>query len=212
MVSVMLAIEMRMVRGAFVIVLDSDPDLTVVGEAGKAETVLRTARRCRPDVVVLDADMTRGSAIIIAADLNAYIPRSRTLMIAARRSPELLRRVMKVNAAGLLLKDSAATELVEGVKAVAAGEQIVDQRLAIAALNAQPNPLSSREVDILVLAAAGAEPVEIAKRLDLRIGTVRNYLSTIVTKLDARNRVDAIRIADESGWLLPRVDPTPSEM
>ncbi|MFI6291668.1 LuxR C-terminal-related transcriptional regulator [Nonomuraea sp. NPDC050790] len=208
----MLAVELRMVRGALAIVLDMDPDITVVGEAERADNVLRTARRCRPDVIVLDADMVGGAALTIAADLHAYSPVSRTLLIAARRSPELLRRVMKVNASGLLLKDSPAGELVKGVKAVAAGEQIVDQGLAIAALNAEPNPLSSREADILVLVAAGAEPSEIAKSLDLRIGTVRNYLSTIVTKLDARNRVDAIRIADERGWLLPRIEPTPPDV
>lgn len=209
MVSVLLAIESRMVRSALAVVVDLDPDLNTVGEVDRAETLLKTTRRCRPDVVVLDADMANGSVIAFMADLNAHFPGARTLLITSRRSPELLRRVMMLNAAGLLLKDSSAAELVESVKAVAVGRQIVDQGLAIAALNAQPNPLSGREVDILLLAAAGAEPAEIAKRLSLRIGTVRNYLSTIVTKLDARNRVDAIRIADESGWLLPRVEATP---
>ncbi|MDH2427314.1 response regulator transcription factor [Sphaerisporangium sp. TRM90804] len=203
----MLAMELRMVRGAFAVMLEMDSDLTVVGEADKAQSVLRTAQRCRPDVVVLDADMIDGSAITVAADLHAHMPTCRTLLIAARKSPELLRRAMKANASGLLLKDSPAGELVRGIKAVAAGEQIVDQELAIAALNARPNPLSKREVDILVLVAAGAEPAEIAKKLDLSIGTVRNYLASIVTKLDARNRVDAIRIADEFGWLLPAVEP-----
>lgn len=207
MFSVMLAMELQMIRDAFSAILEMDSDLTVVGEADRAETVLRTAQRCRPDVVVLDADMTDGSAITVAADLHRHMPACRTLLIAARKSPELLRRAMKASASGLLLKDSPAGDLVNGIKVVASGEQIVDQELAIAALNARPNPLTPREVDVLVLVSAGAEPTEIAKRLDLRVGTVRNYLATIVTKLEARNRVDAIRIADESGWLLPAVDP-----
>ncbi|MFF0861370.1 DNA-binding response regulator [Nonomuraea sp. NPDC003560] len=195
--------DSRLIRGAIAAVLELEADITVVGETDRWECVQRTAQRCRPDVVVIDADMSGGSALTAVTQLRKHTPACRALLVTAHKSPELLRRAMKVNVSGILLKDSSTDELARGIKAIAAGEQVVDQELVIAVLNAEPNPLTKRETDILQMISTGAEPGEVARRLGLSIGTVRNYLATIVTKLDARNRVDAIRIAEESGWLLP---------
>jgi two-component system response regulator DesR len=109
---------------------------------------------------------------------------------------------MSAHVAGFLLKDAPPGDLAQAVRRVVAGQRVIDPQLALAAWGGTESPLTSRETEVLQLAAQGTEPHEIAEHLHLSVGTVRNYLTTAVTKVNARNRVDAIRIARESGWLL----------
>jgi two-component system, NarL family, response regulator DesR len=108
---------------------------------------------------------------------------------------------LAAHVSGFILKDSPSAKLAEAVRAVASGRRVIDPQLAVAAWDSHESPLSQREREVLRLASQGADPVEIASRLYLSLGTVRNYLTSVVTKLNARNRVDAIRIAQESGWI-----------
>jgi two-component system response regulator DesR len=115
--------------------------------------------------------------------------------------PGTLRRALAAHVSGFLVKDAPADELIDALRRVAAGERVIDPQLALATLETADSPLSPREADVLRRYAAGAGPAEIAADLFLSYGTVRNYLASAVTKLGGRNRVDAVRIAAEAGWL-----------
>jgi len=136
-----------------------------------------------------------------AAELHEKVPTCRVLVLTGLGRPSDLRRAVAEHASGFLLKDAPSEELVAAVRHVAAGGRVFDPKLAVAALEEAESPLSAREAEVLKRYAAGASAAEIAGELFLSYGTVRNYLASAVTKLGARNRVDAARIADEAGWL-----------
>lgn len=123
------------------------------------------------------------------------------MMLTSLGRPGNLRRALAAHVSGFLLKDSSPEKLSDAIRAVAKGERVIDPQLALAALDDGPQPLTPRELEVLRFAAKGEDSGQIAAKLFLSVGTVRNYLTSAVTKLDARNRVDAIRIAREAGWL-----------
>jgi two-component system, NarL family, response regulator DesR len=197
----MLAEDVRILRETLTAVLELEDDFVVVAAVGRGDEVLAAAAEFRPDVVVLDIDLPEMDGLTAARLLRDRMPDCRTLMLTGMARPGYLRRALAADVSGFLLKHSPPDELIEAIRKVAAGERVVDPQLALAALSTADSPLSPREADVLRLAATGAEPDEIAERLPLTRGTVRNYLSTAVMKLNARNRVDAIRIATDEGWL-----------
>jgi two-component system response regulator DesR len=197
----MLAEDVRILRETLTAVLELEDDFVVVAAVGRGDEVLAAAAEFRPDVVVLDIDLPEMDGLTAARLLRDRMPDCRTLMLTGMARPGYLRRALAADVSGFLLKHSPPDELIEAIRKVAAGERVVDPQLALAALSTADSPLSPREADVLRLAATGAEPDEIAERLSLTRGTVRNYLSTAVMKLNARNRVDAIRIATDEGWL-----------
>ena len=201
MIRVLLAEDMHLIRGALIALLDLEPDIKVVAEVSRGDAVLPTALEHRPDVAVLDVDMPGVDGLTAATALAGRLPDCRTLILTALGRPEVLRRALTAQVRGFMVKDSPPAELAEAIRRVAAGELVIDPQLAAATITARPNPLTAREMELLRLAAEGAELSEIASRLHLTKGTVRNYLGAIVTKLDARNRIDAVRIATEAGWL-----------
>ncbi|MEV5704005.1 response regulator transcription factor [Actinoallomurus sp. NPDC052274] len=201
MIRVLLAEDMHLIRGALIALLALEPDLEVVAEVATGDAVLPAALEHRPDVAVLDVEMPGIDGLAAATALADRLPGCRTLILTALGRPETLRRALTAQVRGFMLKDSPPTELAGAIRRVAAGELVIDPQLAAAAITARPNPLTEREAGVLRLAAEGAELSEIAARLHLTKGTVRNYLGAIVTKLDARNRIDAVRIATEAGWL-----------
>jgi len=198
---VLLAEDMHLVRGAVVALLGHEPDLTVVAEVSTGDAVVPAALTHRPDVAVLDVDLPGTDGITAAAELRARVPDCRVLMLTALGRPTVLRKAMAADVDGFMVKDAAPTELADAIRTVADGGRVLDPKLAAAALRLRGNPLSGREIEVLRQAADGAEVAEIAARLYLSRGTVRNYLGAIVTKLDARNRLDAVRIAIEQDWL-----------
>ncbi|WP_037859029.1 response regulator transcription factor [Streptomyces sp. NRRL S-340] len=202
MIRILLAEDMHMVRGALVALLDLEEDLTVVSELERGDEILSAAREHRPDVAIIDIDLPGLDGLSAAELLHERLPECRALILTSLGRPGTLRRAMSAHVAGFLLKDAPPSELAHAVRRVAAGQRVVDPQLALAAWGGAESPLTTRETEVLQLAAQGTEPQEIAAHLRLSVGTVRNYLTTTVTKLNARNRVDAIRIARESGWLL----------
>ena len=201
MIRVLLAEDVRMLRDALVGVLGLAGDIEVVGAVEAGDAIVPTALRARPDVAVIDIELPGLDGISAADQLRQWLPECRTLLLTGVGRPGTLRRALAAKVAGFMVKDAAPEDLVAAVRTVAAGGRVIDPQLAFAALDAAGNPLTERESDVLRLTASGAEPTEVASRLGLSYGTVRNYLATAVTKLGARNRVDAIRIATEAGWL-----------
>jgi two-component system, NarL family, response regulator DesR len=201
MVRVLVAEDMQILRDTLVAVLDLEDDIEVVGEIATGDKVVPAALALRPDVAVVDIDLPGVDGLTAAAALRDRLPECRVLILTALAVPSNLRRALDAHVAGFLGKDAPSQDLIAAVRRVAAGERVIDPRLAVAALEVRHSPLSVREAEILRHYSDGRDPADIAAELHLSYGTVRNYLASAVTKLDARNRVDAIRVARESGWL-----------
>jgi two-component system response regulator DesR len=198
----MLAEDQGMVRGALASLLGLEPDIEVVGEAASGEEAVAVAVKTRPDIALLDIEMPgRMDGITAAARLRDEVPGCRVMILTTFGRPGYLRRAMESGAVGFLVKDSPARELVAAIRRVLDGERVIDPGLAAAALSAGPNPLSPRERDVLAAAADGDTITDIAVRLHLSEGTVRNYLSAAIQKTHARNRIEAVRRAQSHGWL-----------
>ncbi|MGK5638268.1 response regulator transcription factor [Streptomyces sp. URMC 126] len=200
-VRILLAEDVHMIRGALVALLELEPDLEVVASLDRGDTIVETALRTRPDVAVIDIDLPGTDGITAAAELHRRLPGCRVLILTGLGRPGTVRRALTAHVAGFLLKDAPPGDLARSVRSVAAGERVVDPQLALSAWEADDSPLSPRETEVLRLAARGADTADIARSLYLTRGTVRNYLTAIVNKLNARNRIDAIRAAEEAGWL-----------
>jgi two-component system response regulator DesR len=198
---VLVAEDMQILRDTLIAVLDLEDDLEVVAQVATGDAVLPAALAARPDVAVVDIDLPGMDGLAAAALLRERLPECRVLVLTALAVPGNLRRALAVQVAGFLGKDAPSQDLIAAVRRVAGGERVIDPRLAVAALEVPANPLSPRESEILKHFADGRDPADIAAALHLSYGTVRNYLASAVTKLGARNRVDAIRIAGRSGWL-----------
>jgi two-component system response regulator DesR len=200
-VRILLAEDMHILREALVELLSLEDDLTVVAGVASGPEIVPAALEHRPDVAVIDIDLPGLDGIAAAAELRDLLPECRVLILTALAKPGTLRRALGVQVAGFVPKDIRPVELAAAIRTVAAGGRVVDPALALVALEAPESPLSQRETEVLRMSASGAQPAEIAERLFLTYGTIRNYLASAVTKLGARNRVDAIRIATESGWI-----------
>ncbi|NEK60306.1 response regulator transcription factor [Geodermatophilus sabuli] len=201
MIRVLIAEDQALVRGALRALLDLEEDIEVVAEVGRGDLVVDAARAHRPDVALLDIEMPGCDGIEAARALAGAVPECRAVVLTTFGRPGFLRRAMEVGAAGFLVKDAPVAELARGIRAVMAGERVIDRDLAAAALALGATPLSAREADVLRAAADGATVADIARRLFLSEGTVRNYLSSAIGKAGARTRVEAARVAEEKGWL-----------
>ncbi|MET8152170.1 response regulator [Actinoplanes sp. NPDC049668] len=201
MIRIMVAEDMRMLRETLVAVLALEDDLEVVASVDRGDAVVGAALSTRPDVAVIDIDLPGQDGLTAAAELYERLPGCRTLVLTGLAGPGHLRRALRAHASGFLLKHAPPQELIDAIRRIAAGDRVVDPQVALAALDTAASPLTAREADVLRIAATGAEPAEIAGRLSLSTGTVRNYLTAAEMKLGARNRVDAIRIATDAGWL-----------
>ena len=201
MIRVLIAEDQTMVRGALRALLDLEDDLEVVAEVGRGDAVVEAAREHRPDVALLDIEMPGLDGIEAARALATAVPEVRAVVLTTFGRPGFLRRAMEVGASGFLVKDAPVAELARAIRAVVAGERVIDRELAAAALAIGATPLSAREADVLREAADGATVAEIARRLFLSEGTVRNYLSSAIGKTGAPTRVEAARVAEEKGWL-----------
>ncbi|MEV4111020.1 response regulator transcription factor [Nonomuraea sp. NPDC049695] len=201
MVRVLIAEDMVLLREALVGLLRLDDGIDVVAQVASGLEIVAAAERHRPDVAVIDIDLPGMDGIAAAAELGERLPECRVLILTALSRPGELRRALNAQVAGFVPKDIRPDELVAAIRTVAAGGKVVDPALAMTALRAPESPLTQRETEVLRLSATGAQPLEIAERLFLTYGTVRNYLTSAVTKLGARNRIDAIRIASDAGWI-----------
>jgi two-component system response regulator DesR len=200
-IRILLAEDQAMVRGAIAALLDLEDDLQVVAEIGTGDAVVPTALETNPDVALLDIEMPGMDGIEAARALHDALPSCTTLILTTFGRPGFLRRALQAGAAGFLVKDGPAGELAAAIRRALAGERVIDAGLAAAALTEGPSPLSAREREVLAATADGSTVADVAGRLFLSEGTVRNYLSAAIQKVGARNRVEAVNTAREKGWL-----------
>jgi len=200
-VRVLLAEDQAMVRGAIAALLSLEEDIEIVAEASRGDEVVPAALHAAPDVALLDVEMPGGDGLRAAAALREKLPSCRVIILTTFGRAGYLKRAMENGAAGFLLKDAPSSELAKGIHRVMQGERVVDPDLAAAALSAGDNPLTERERVVLAASEGGATIEDVAARLYLSEGTIRNYLSAAIKKLGTRNRVEAARLAEKRGWL-----------
>jgi two-component system, NarL family, response regulator DesR len=200
-IRVLVAEDMHMIRSALVALLSLESDMEVVAELDRGDAIVQTALDTRPDVAVLDIDLPGTDGLTAAEELHRRLPECRTLVLTGLSQPGNLLRALKVHVRGFIVKDAPADTLLGGIRRVAAGERVIDPDLVAAALETGASPLTGRETDVLRAAEHGIPTDQIAARLSLSPATVRNYLSNSISKVGARNRIDAIRIARNAGWL-----------
>jgi two-component system response regulator DesR len=200
-IRVVLAEDQAMVLGALSALLELEPDISVVARAANGREARDAVARLSPNVLVTDIEMPIMTGLELAAELRVSHPSVRTIILTTFARPGYLRRALDAGAKGYLLKDRPAAELADAVRRVHSGLRVVDPALATEAWNAELDPLTERERQILQRAGDGRSSTEIAAELHLSEGTVRNYLSEAIAKLGASNRIDAARIARVKGWL-----------
>ncbi|MEU4538369.1 response regulator transcription factor [Streptosporangium sp. NPDC023825] len=197
MIRVLLADDEHLIRKAIATLLDLEPDVEVVAEVARGDLVAAAVLEHRPDVVVLDIEMPGMDGLSVAETLPGHA----VLILTSFGRPGHLRRALAAGVRGFIPKDASADELATAIRKVHAGGRYLDPEMAASAMMAGENPLTERERGALELAAQGASVAEIAAALHLTQGTVRNYLSSAITKLGATNRITAIRSAQQKGWL-----------
>jgi two-component system response regulator DesR len=200
-IRVLLAEDQGMVRGALASLLGLEPDIEVVAQVARGDEVLAAAQAVDPDVALLDIEMPGATGLEALEQLRGALPGCRILILTTFGRPGYLRRAMETGASGFLLKDAPAQELASAIRRAVAGERIVDPGLAAAALSEGESPLTAREQEVLAASRNYATVADIAGALYLSPGTVRNHLSSVMQKLDARNRAEALKLAEEKGWV-----------
>ncbi|MEV6073172.1 response regulator transcription factor [Nocardia sp. NPDC052001] len=201
MIRVLVAEDMRILREALIGLLSLEQDIEVVAGVETGDAVVPAVLAHRPDVAILDIELPGIDGLEAAALLRDRVPSCRVIILTGVGRPGNLRRGIAAQVAGFMLKDARPQELIDAIRTVAGGGRVLDPQLAYATLDVADSPLTERETDVLRELATGASPREVAATLHLGYGTVRNYLAAAVTKLDARNRVDAIKLATAAGWL-----------
>lgn len=190
-----------MVREALANLLSLEADIEVVAQVGRGDQVVSAALAARADVALLDIEMPGQDGLTAAAALRRQLPGCRVLILTTFGRPGYLRRALDAGAQGYLIKDAPAAELAKSIRRATAGDRVIDPGLAIAALAEGDTPLTARETEVIVASRHQPTVADIASSLHLSPGTVRNHLSAAMTKLGARNRAEALHIAEEKGWV-----------
>lgn len=201
MIRVLLAEDQAMVRGALAALLAMEEDIEIVAEASRGDEVVPAALATAPEIALLDIEMPGGDGLMAAAALGKELPSCRVIILTTFGRAGYLRRAMENGAAGFLLKDAPPEELASAIRRAMNGERVVDLGLAAEALSEGVSPLTEREREVLASSTDGSTIKEVAGKLYLSEGTVRNYLSTAIKKLGTRNRAEAARLAERRGWL-----------
>ncbi len=201
MIRVLIAEDQGMVRGALATLLALEDDIEVVAQCSRGDEVVAAAMTALPDVALLDIEMPGLDGLKAAALLHQAQPACTIIILTTFGRPGYLRRAMEAGANGFVVKDGPADQLAVSIRRAVAGERVIDTALAAAALSDGSNPLTPRERDVLHAASGGATIASIAGSMFLSQGTVRNYLSSAIQKTGARNRLEAVRTAEQHGWL-----------
>ncbi|WP_284751335.1 response regulator transcription factor [Arthrobacter sp. efr-133-R2A-120] len=201
-IRLVIADDQALVRGALAALLGLEPDIEVVAELGDGTGVAAAVVEHSADVAMLDVEMPGLDGISAAAAVRRAAPQCRVLMVTTFGRPGYLKRAMQAGASGFVVKDTPARQLAEAVRRVHQGLRVVDPVLAAESLTAGDSPLTEREGEVLKAASDGGTVADIAKSAMLSEGTVRNYLSAAMAKTGGRTRAEAVRIAEDNGWLL----------
>jgi len=201
MIRLVIAEDQALVLGAIAALLAMEDDLEIVARAPDGDAALEAVRAHRPDILLTDIEMPKRTGIEVAQAIAAESLPTRVVIVTTFARPGYLARARAAQVKGYLLKDAPVEELAAAIRTVAAGGSVVPAALAAAAWEAGADPLSDRERDALRLAEEGLSNKDIARRLNLSPGTVRNYLSDAAAKLGASGRIEAGRVARLNGWL-----------
>ncbi len=200
MIRVVIAEDQAMLRGALATLLSLEDDIEVVAEAIDGAQAIESVKTLNPDVLITDIEMPKHSGIEIAEWVRDKKLSTRVLIVTTFSRPGYLQRALSAGVSGYLLKDTSSDELADAVRMVNKGQRYVPAELAELAWTT-PDPLTERERQVLQLAEAGLQNKQIAAELELSVGTVRNYLTEAMNKLQASNRIEAFRMARDLGWL-----------
>ncbi|HKE47994.1 MAG TPA: response regulator transcription factor [Rhodanobacteraceae bacterium] len=200
MIRVLLAEDQAMVRGALTALLKLEPDIDVVGSCADGEEAWRAIQHVKPDVIVTDIEMPGITGLELAQRVQRYELASKVVIVTTFARAGFLRRALDAGVSGYLLKDAPAEQLADALRKVHRGGRAIDPQLAVEAWS-EADPLNDRERQVLRLAGEGMSAVDIAAKLNLSQGTVRNYLSEAIGKLGVGNRIEAFRLARQKGWL-----------
>ena len=201
MIRVLIAEDQAMMRGALTVLLNLEADIEVVGEVADGDRIVPEARAAGPDVALLDIELPGTNGIDACRGLRGELPSCRVIMVTTFGRPGYLRRALDAGAAGFLVKDGPVDGLADAIRAVVNGQTVIDPELAAGAIRAGDNPLTDRECEVLSAAANGSPVSDIAEALHLSQSTVRNYLSSAISKTGTRNRIEAVHVVREQGWL-----------
>lgn len=201
MIRVLLVEDMALIRGALVSFLRGERDIDVVAALDCGEEAASTGRNLRPNVAVIDATLPGIDGLTTARQLCTAVPDCHAMIMTGVGGYQMLRDALEANVRGFVHKNVSPASLVDSIRRVACGERVLMANIAMADLAPKLAPLTGREREILAMAAEGASVPEMARRISLAAGTIRNNLSAVVTKLGARNRLDAVRIARDAGWI-----------
>lgn len=207
-IRVIVADDQAMVRGALAALLDLAPDITVVAQAANGRELVEAVDAAANaggeqgvDVVLTDIEMPVMDGVSAAAHIRALHPEVRVLVVTTFGRPGYVQRALDSGVSGFIVKDAPPAELFDAVRRVAQGLRVIDPQLAVETLTRGASPLTEREGEVLRAVAAGGTLAEVAEQLFLSQGTVRNYVSAVIAKTGARTRAEAVKIAQENGWL-----------
>lgn len=200
MIRIVIAEDQRMMLGALAALLDLEPDMEVVGKAADGIEAVRLVRLLSPDICVMDIEMPGKNGLEAAEEIKALGTGCKVVILTTFARPGYFERALKAGVGGYLLKDSPSEELASSIRSVAAGRRIYAPDLVDDMYSAESNPLTERETEVLELMADGKNTKEIASQLFITTGTVRNYISVILDKLNVGNRIEAIKRFKDKGW------------
>lgn len=199
-IRLLIADDEHLIRGALEALLGLEPDIEVVASADNGVTAAELALETTPDICLLDLEMPRADGLEAAARILSTV-NTRVIIVTRHARPGVLRRALATRVSGFVPKSTPAGELADVIRDVAAGKRYIDPDIAAAALTAERCPLTDRELDVLRVSRTAVGVQQIAEQLHLASGTVRNYLSSAMTKLDAASRHDAAERAWQQGWI-----------
>ena len=200
MIKVFLAEDQTLLLGALARLLELEADIELIGQAADGDSAQNYIAARQPDIVLSDIEMPGLTGLELAEWLQQKHADVKVVILTTFARPGYLRRALEAGVRGYLLKDTPAGELADALRRIQRGERVIDPELALTAFDSK-NPLNERERQVLRLAGSGLANADIGKQLHLAEGTVRNYLSESISKLDAGNRIEAYRIARDQGWL-----------
>ncbi|WP_054943179.1 response regulator transcription factor [Paenibacillus ihuae] len=200
MIRIVIAEDQRLLRGAMASLLELEDDIEVAGEAGDGAEALALIERIQPEVCLMDIEMPLMSGLEVAELLRDRGVPTKIIILTTFARPGYFQRGVKAGIQGYLLKDEPVDKLAEAIRRVMQGHREVSPELVFGSLR-EENPLSEREREILKLAGKGQSAGDIASGLHLSYGTVRNYISEILSKLEVKSRIEAVRLAEEKGWI-----------
>lgn len=198
---ILIADDVDLVAEAFEAMLGTEPGFEVVGRVGRGDEVAAAVRAHAPDVAVLDVEMPGATGIEAAREIAAFAPECKVLLLTALEGSGHLHKGLAAGASGYIIKSTTGARLIAAIRTVASGGTVIDPDLAADALRAGPTPLTDREIEVLCLVGRGFSTGRIAVEISLSAGTIRNYLSSAMTKLDAGTRTEAYAKAERQGWL-----------